>query len=57
MTVSIAAWSEDLKRYVLAEVQTRIKQGMRRIRHPELKEYIVECLVEKADGMQFTMSL
>jgi hypothetical protein len=49
--VSIAARSEDLKRYVLAEVQTRMDQDRLRIRQNELKEYIVERLVEKADGM------
>ena len=49
--VSIAARSEDLKRYVLAEVQTRMDQDRLRIRQNELKEHIVERLVEKADGM------
>jgi hypothetical protein len=51
VVISIAARSEDLKRYVLAEVQARMDQGRLRIRQTSLKEYIVERLVEKAAGM------
>lgn len=50
-TISIAARSSDLRMYVAAELQSRMDKGQLVLRNPFLKEYIMERLVEKADGM------
>ena len=49
--VSIAAKGTDLKLYVLAEIEKRIKLGRLSIRRPTLKEEIMTKLIEKAAGM------
>jgi hypothetical protein len=52
--LDIAARSEDLKLYVAAEIDIRLKRFGRnqlRIKSPELKAHILETLVDRADGM------
>ena len=49
--VSIAAKSSDLKLYVGAEIDLRMRQNRLRIRDQSLKGHILERLVEGADGM------
>ena len=49
--VSIAAQSSDLKLYVAAEVEMRMRKRQLRIRDRSLKEHIIERLVAEADGM------
>ena len=49
--VSIAARSSDLKLYVASEIELRIRQRRLRIKDNSLKEYIMEQLVEGAEGM------
>ena len=49
--VSIAATSGDLKSYVRAEIESRTRDKILRIRDPSLKENIIEHLAEGADGM------
>jgi len=48
---SIAASSSDLRLYVGAEVEIRTRNGDLRIEEQNLKEQIMERLVEGADGM------
>jgi hypothetical protein len=52
--LEVAAQSEDLKLYVAAEIETRLRRhgrGQLRIRNPELKDHIMKTLVERAGGM------
>ena len=49
--VTIAAKSSDLRVYVGAEMSSRIRQRKLRIKDQTLKHYIMERLVEGADGM------
>jgi len=52
--LEVSAQSEDLKLYVAAEIETRQRRhgrGQLRIKSPELKDYIMETLVEGAGGM------
>ena len=49
--VSIAAKSSDLRLYVGAEIDLRMRQKRLRIKDQSLKEHILERLVEGADGM------
>ncbi|PMD42182.1 hypothetical protein L207DRAFT_424605 [Hyaloscypha variabilis F] len=52
--LDIAAQSEDLKLYVAAEIDARLKRfgkNQLRIKSPELKAHILETLVDRADGM------
>lgn len=49
--ISIAARSSDLRLYVGAEIDLRMRKKRLRIRDQSLKEYIMERLVEGADGM------
>lgn len=49
--VSIAAKSSDLKLYVAAEIELRIRHKRLRLKDPSLKEYIMKRLVEGAEGM------
>jgi hypothetical protein len=49
--VSIAAKSSDLKLYVAAEIELRIRHKRLRLKDPSLKEHIMKRLVEGADGM------
>jgi NACHT domain/Fungal N-terminal domain of STAND proteins len=52
--IEIAANSEDLRLYVAAEIETRMRKigrGQLRIKNPELKQHIMETLVTRADGM------
>jgi hypothetical protein len=50
-SVSIAAESQDLRLYVPAEIETRQKKQTLRIRNPELKDEMIEKLVNGARGM------
>jgi Fungal N-terminal domain of STAND proteins/NACHT domain len=49
--ISIAARSGDLKLYVAAEVELRIRNKRMRIKSEELKEKIMTKLINGADGM------
>lgn len=49
--VAIAAQSSDLKLYVGAEIESRVRKNKLRIKDPSLKEYIMKQLVDGADGM------
>lgn len=49
--VAIAARSSDLKLYVAAEIDIRVRKHKLRIRDPSLKAYIMEKLVDGAKGM------
>ena len=49
--VSIAARSSDLKLYVGAEIEFRMRKKRLRLKDQSLKEYIIERLVEGAEGM------
>ncbi|KAL8943110.1 MAG: hypothetical protein Q9211_001098 [Gyalolechia sp. 1 TL-2023] len=49
--VAIAARSSDLRLYVGAEIDLRIRKGKLRIKDQSLKGYIMEKLVAEADGM------
>ena len=49
--ISIAAQSSDLKLFVGAEIDTRIRQRKLNLRSNELKDHISERLVEGAEGM------
>ena len=49
--VSIAARSSDLRLYVAAEIDLRMRKKRLRIKDQSLKEHILERLVEGADGM------
>lgn len=49
--VSVAARGSDLRLYVTAELQSRMDKGELVLRNSFLKEYIIERLVDKADGM------
>ncbi|KAK7529986.1 ankyrin repeat-containing domain protein [Phyllosticta citribraziliensis] len=49
--IPIAAHTDDLQLYVAAEVELRIEEGRLHEPNPALKAEIVECLVNKADGM------
>ena len=55
--VSIAARSSDLRLYVGAEVDSRMRKKRLRIKDQSLKEYIMERLVEGAEGMYVRRSL
>ena len=49
--VSIAARSSDLRLYVAAEIELRMREKRLRIKDQSLREHILERLVEGADGM------
>jgi len=49
--ISIAAESQDLRLYVPAEIETRQKKQKLRIRNPDLKDEMIEKLVNGAHGM------
>ena len=49
--ISIAARSSDLRLYVGAEMDLRTRQKKLRIKDQSLKEYVMERLVEGAEGM------
>jgi len=50
-TMSIAPSNSDLRLYVATELQNRMDRGELVLRNSFLKEYILERLVGKADGM------
>jgi len=54
--ISIAAQSSDLRLYVGAEIENRIRKKMLNIKAPELKEHVRERLVEGAEGMYVLVS-
>lgn len=49
--LSIAAENSDLRLYVGAELEERIRKKKLSIRNPSLKEYIVDRLINGSDGM------
>lgn len=49
--LSIATVSQDLRLYVPAQIERRVKLGKLRIRNSDVKDEIVERLVNGADGM------
>jgi hypothetical protein len=52
--MEIAAHTEDLELYVVAELESRQRKHGRerlRIRNPALKEDLKTILIERADGM------
>ncbi|KAK8243431.1 hypothetical protein HDK90DRAFT_409640 [Phyllosticta capitalensis] len=49
--ISIAAHNDDLRFYVEAEVELRVRKRRLRVKNPTLKQEIVERLVDGADGM------
>ncbi|KAM0718511.1 hypothetical protein Q7P37_005581 [Cladosporium fusiforme] len=49
--LSIAAESQDLRLYVPAQIEERVRLRKLRIRNPDTKDEIVEKLVNGADGM------
>src|SRR5262249_30283803 len=49
--VSIAATSSDLKLYVAAEIELRIRHKRLRLKDHSLKEHIMNRLIEGAEGM------
>jgi hypothetical protein len=49
--ISIAARSSDLKLYVASEMDTRTRKKQLRLKSNELKEHIMDKLVNGADGM------
>lgn len=49
--LSTAARSSDLRLYVGSEIEMRLRNRQMRISDPDLKTYIMETLVNKADGM------
>jgi hypothetical protein len=49
--VSIAAESEDLRLYVPAQIEARTRLRKLRIKDPNVKDEIIETLVNGADGM------
>ncbi|KAL8728294.1 MAG: hypothetical protein Q9181_005397 [Wetmoreana brouardii] len=55
--VAIAARSSDLRLYVGAELDSRVRKKKLRIRDNSLKDYIMEKLVEGADGMYASLSI
>lgn len=50
-TISIAARGTDLELFVAAEIELRISNKSLRLKDSSLKEYIVERIVTKANGM------
>ena len=54
--VAIAAQSSDLKLYVGAEIESRVRKNKLRIKDPSLKEYIMKQLVDGAEGMYVVLS-
>lgn len=49
--ISIAAESQDLRLYVPAEIELRMRKQKLRISNPDLKDEIIEKLVDGAKGM------
>jgi len=49
--ISIAAESQDLRLYVPAQIESRTRLRKIRIRDPNVKDEIIETLVNDADGM------
>jgi hypothetical protein len=49
--LSIATASQDLRLYVPAQIERRVRLGKLRIRSSEVKDKIVQKLVNGADGM------
>jgi Cdc6-like AAA superfamily ATPase len=49
--ISIAARSSDLKLYVASEIELRTRSKRLRIKSDQLKEHILDTLVNDADGM------
>lgn len=49
--ISIAAESQDLRLYVPAEIEIRQKRQKLRIRNPDLKDEMIDKLVDGAEGM------
>lgn len=49
--ISVAAENSDLRLYVGAEIEERIRKKMLKIKSPSLKEHIVERLIGGAEGM------
>jgi hypothetical protein len=49
--LSIATASQDLRLYVPAQIERRVRLGKLRIRSSDVKDEIVERLVNGADGM------
>ena len=49
--VSIAAESEDLRLFVPAQIEARTRLRKLRIKDPNVKDEIIETLVNGADGM------
>ncbi|KAL8950877.1 MAG: hypothetical protein Q9222_003111 [Ikaeria aurantiellina] len=49
--IAIAARSSDLRLYVGAEIHSRTRNHKLRVKDPDLKEYIMEKLVEGAEGI------
>ena len=51
MHLSIKARSSDLRLYVSSEIEERTRKRRLRIRSSQLKDEILEQLVNRADGM------
>jgi len=49
--VAISARTSDLRLYVAAELEKRIRERKLRLRDRSLKEHIMERLIQRADGM------
>lgn len=49
--IEIAAHTEDLELYVLAQMQTQRRLGGLAVKNPELHEHILHTLIEGANGM------
>lgn len=49
--IEIAAHTEDLELYVLAQMESRRRLGALAVRNPELHKHIIRTLIEGANGM------
>lgn len=49
--IEIAAHTEDIELYVLAQMETRKRLGSLAVRNPELHEHIRHTLIDGANGM------
>lgn len=51
VSISIAARSHDLELFVAARIESRVKEKRLRLRDPTMKEFIINTIVAKANGM------
>jgi hypothetical protein len=51
VSMSVAAESQDLRLYVPAQIEARTRLRKLRIKDPDVKDQIIETLVNGADGM------